>query len=79
MDWTQHIHSDPEILSGKPVIKGTRLSVDWILRLLAAGWTEQQLFDSCPHLTPEALQAVFAFLADYITEEALYTLPQKSG
>jgi uncharacterized protein (DUF433 family) len=79
MDWTQYIHSDPDILSGKPVIKGTRLSVDWILRLLATGWTEQQLFESYPHLTPEALQAVFAFLADYITEEALYTLPQKSG
>jgi uncharacterized protein (DUF433 family) len=79
MDWTQYIHSDPDILLGKPVIKGTRLSVDWILRLLAAGWTKQQLFESYPHLTPEALQAVFAFLADYITEEALYTLPQKSG
>ncbi|HEX8684401.1 MAG TPA: DUF433 domain-containing protein [Ardenticatenaceae bacterium] len=79
MDWTQHIHSDREILLGKPVIKGTRLTVDWILRLLATGWTEQQLFESYPHLTPQALQAVFAFLADYITEEALYTLPQKSG
>jgi uncharacterized protein (DUF433 family) len=79
MDWTQYIHSDPDILLGKPVIKGTRLTVDWILRLLATGWTEQQLFESYPHLTPEALQAVFAFLADYITEEALYTLPQKSG
>ncbi len=48
MDWTQHIHSDPEILLGKPVIKGTWLSIDWILRLLTAGWTEQQLFESYP-------------------------------
>lgn len=37
MDWRQHIHSDPEILSGKLVVKGTRLSVDFLLELLAAG------------------------------------------
>ena len=37
MDWREHIHSDPEILSGKPVVKGTRLTVDFLLELLAAG------------------------------------------
>lgn len=41
MDWRPHIHSDPETLLGKPVVKGTRLAVDFILRLLATGWTEQ--------------------------------------
>ena len=43
MDWRQYIHSDPEILLGKPVVKGTRLSVEFILGLFAAGWTEQQV------------------------------------
>lgn len=51
MDRREHIHSDPEILSGKPVVEGTRLSVDFLLELLANGWSEEQLFDSYPGLT----------------------------
>lgn len=64
VDWRRHIHSDPEILVGKPVVKGTRLAVEFILRLYAAGWTEQQVLASYPTLTPEVLRAVFAFAAD---------------
>ncbi len=45
MDWRQYIHSDPEIALGKPVVKGTRLSVEFILELFAAGWTEGQVID----------------------------------
>lgn len=75
MDWRDYIHSDPEILVGKPVIKGTRLAVDFILRLLAQGWTEQQLFANYPTLTPEALRAIFAFVAECMQEEALYAVP----
>jgi len=62
MDWRQYIHSDPEILLGKPVIKGTRLAVEFILRLFAVGWTEQQILENYPTLTPEALRVVFAFM-----------------
>jgi uncharacterized protein (DUF433 family) len=58
MDWWQVIHSDPEILNGKPVVKGTRLSVEFLLGLFAAGWTEQQVLENYPTLTPEALRAV---------------------
>ena len=54
MNWHQHIHSDPEVLLGKPVVKGTRLAVEFILQLLAAGWTEQQILENYPTLTPEA-------------------------
>lgn len=75
MDWRLYIHSDPEVLLGKPVIKGTRLSIDFLLRLLSAGWTEQQLLESYPTLTPEALRALFAFAADMMSEETLYLLP----
>lgn len=79
MDWRQYIHSDPNILLGKPVVKGTRLAVDFLLRLLAAGWTEQQLLESYPTLTSEALRAVFAFAAECMSEEALYTNPAMVG
>jgi uncharacterized protein (DUF433 family) len=50
MNWQEHIVSDQEVLLGKPTIKGTRISVELILELLAAGWTEQQLLESYPHL-----------------------------
>jgi len=64
VNWQERIHSDPEILLGKPVVKGTRLSVDFILSLFAAGWTEEQVLENYPHLTREDLRAVFAFAAE---------------
>ena len=78
MDWRPYIHSNREILLGKPIIKGTRLAVDFILGLLAAGWTEQQVLENYPTLTPEALRAVFAFAADCIRDEALFTFPARA-
>lgn len=74
IDWTQYIHSDPRILVGKPVVKGTRLSVEFLLRLFAAGWTESQVLENYPRLTPQALRAVFAFAAESTGNETLYTL-----
>ena len=75
MDWKQYIHSDPDILLGKPVVKGTRLSVDFILRLFANGWTEQQVLENYPTLTPQALRAVFAFVAETLTDTAMFPIP----
>jgi uncharacterized protein (DUF433 family) len=60
MNVRDHIHRDPAILCGKPVARGTRLSVAFLLELVAAGWTDQQILDSYPHLTPAGLQAVHA-------------------
>jgi len=78
MDWRQHIHSDPHILQGKPVVKGTRLSVDFILGLLAAGWSEQQILHNYPALTPESLRAVFAFAQECTQDVTLHELPVAS-
>lgn len=74
MDWRDHIHSDPKILVGKPVVKGTRLSVEFILGLFGSGWTERQVLENYPRLTPEALRAVFAFAAECLGEESYYIL-----
>jgi uncharacterized protein (DUF433 family) len=74
MDWREYIHSDPEVLLGKPVVKGTRLSVEFILGLFAAGWTEEQVLDNYPTLTPQSLRAVFAFARECMREEALFVL-----
>lgn len=74
IDWRQYVHADPTILVGKPVVKGTRLAVDFILGLFAAGWSEAQVLDSYPGLTREALQAVFAFASACLSDERLYPL-----
>lgn len=77
MNWQQYIHSDPQILVGKPVIKGTRLSVEFILGLFANGWTTEQIMENYPTLTTNALQAVFAFAAECMQEEFFYVFPEK--
>lgn len=75
VDWKKFIHSDPDILLGKPVVKGTRLSVEFILGLFSNGWTEQQVLENYPTLTKESLLAVFAFATDCMREESLYSIP----
>lgn len=77
-DWRKFIHSDPEILLGKPIVKGTRLSVEFILGLFAEGWTEQQVMENYPTLTPASLQAVFAFTTDCMREESLYAISSET-
>ncbi|MBL8091622.1 MAG: DUF433 domain-containing protein [Anaerolineales bacterium] len=72
MDWKKYIHSDPEVLMGKPVVKGTRLAIDFIVGLFAAGWTEKQVLENYPTLTSESLRAVFAYVAESMREETLF-------
>jgi len=67
MNWEDYIHSDPDVLLGKPVFKGTRLSVEFILRLFSAGWTEKQILENYPNLTPEALRAMFGYIHRQVT------------
>jgi len=69
MNWKNYIGSDPEVLAGKPVVKGTRLSVELILDRLADGWSDQDLYRSYPNLMPEALHAVFAFASEVMRDE----------
>lgn len=64
MDWQERIEVNPKILLGKPVIKGTRLSVEFLLKLLAERWTHEQILYSYSHLSPEDLRAVLSFADD---------------
>lgn len=57
MNWKDHITSDAGILSGKPAIKGTRISVELILELFSKGWTEEQILESYPSLSVTPLHA----------------------
>ncbi len=67
--WRERIVADPEVLAGKPAIRGTRISVELILDRLAAGWTVDGLIDAYPHLQREDVQAALAFAADLMGEE----------
>lgn len=71
--WHDIIHSDPNILGGKPVVRGTRLSVDFLLGLLDAGWSEEQVLDNYPSLVPDSLRAIFDYAAESLREEAYLT------
>lgn len=69
MNWREHITSDKEILLGKPTIKGTRISVELILELLANGWSEKQILESYSNLSDKDLKAMYAYLKERIEKE----------
>jgi uncharacterized protein (DUF433 family) len=70
-DWKDRIVCDPDILCGKPRIRGTRIGVEFVLDRLADGWGEAEILDSYPRVTRGDLQAVFAFARDCIRKETL--------
>ena len=74
MNWQEYIISDPKVLIGKPIIKGTRISVELILELFSLGWTEEQILDSYPSLSNESLKAVFAYSKECIQQELYFTI-----
>jgi len=70
IDWTKYIDSDPEILVGKPIVKGTRLSVEFICELLSEGWSIEKILENYPQLTKEKIQAVFAYISEMCKQES---------
>ncbi len=75
MNWKEHITVDKGVLAGKPVINGTRISLEFIIERLAQGWTEKDLLENYPRLTPIDLQAVFAYIQECIQDGLLINYP----
>jgi uncharacterized protein (DUF433 family) len=71
----QRIVVDPKILTGKPVIRGTRLAVEFILELLSQGWSEAQIMDNYPGLTREDIAACLAYSGWLLRTERVYPIP----
>ena len=69
------IQSDPKVMMGKPVITGTRITVELILEKLAAGETIEQLLEAHPRLTHKAILAALAFAAQALKADVVYPLP----
>ena len=68
------VELNPEVMQGKPVIRGTRVPVELLLRKLAEGARTQDLLDAYPRLTEEDIHAALAYAADTIAHEVLATL-----
>lgn len=71
MKYHPRIERNPEIMVGKPVIKGTRVTVEQILRKLAGGMTFEEILQDHPHLTREDIFAAQEFAADYLADEEI--------
>lgn len=74
-DWQERIVVDQKVLVGKPLIRGTRLSVEFILDLLANDWTIEQILSEYPQLAREDVMAVLKYAAEMAKEEQVYPLP----
>ncbi|MCZ7392423.1 MAG: DUF433 domain-containing protein [Candidatus Methanoperedens sp.] len=70
------IQSDPRIMMGKPVIAGTRITVELILEKLAAGETIEQILEAHPRLTRKAIHAALAFAAEALRADVVYPQPE---
>ncbi len=74
MNWQDHISFASDVLCGKPVIKGTRLSVERVVELLASGWSEQQILDNYPGITHEDISACLYYAGDVLKSERVIPL-----
>jgi uncharacterized protein (DUF433 family) len=75
MVWQDRISVDPKVLVGKPVIKGTRIAVEFVLELLAESWSHEQILENYPQLTPDDIQAALHYAAEALRQERVYPLP----
>lgn len=74
MNWQERITIDPKVLVGKPVIQGTRISVELIVDLLAEGWTTEQILASYANLTAEDIRACLAYASELLHAEKVFPL-----
>ena len=79
MDWRERIVSNPDILVGKPSVKGTRISVELILGWLANGWSHEMILDSYPHLVRDDILAALAFAAEMLREESYVAIDKAAA
>lgn len=74
MAWKGRIIIDPDVLAGKPVIKGTRIAVEFIVGLLADGWTHEIILENYPQLKKDDIFAALSYARDVLKDEKVYPL-----
>lgn len=75
MNWQDRIVIDPGVPTGKPVIKGTRMALEFVIELLAEKWTHEQILKNYPQLAEEDIQAALHYAAEVLKQEHVYPLP----
>lgn len=75
MEWRDRISVDSKVLVGKPVIKGTRIAVEFVVDLLARGWTTEDILREYDHLSADDVQACLAYASEVLKSERVYLLP----
>jgi uncharacterized protein (DUF433 family) len=71
---TDRVEINPSVMQGKPVIRGTRIPVELLLRKLAEGATSEELLDAYPRLTVDDIRAALAYAADAIGHETVFAI-----
>jgi uncharacterized protein (DUF433 family) len=66
---------NPDVLGGKPIIKGTRISVEFVVGLLAQNWSEDDILKEYDHITHDDIQACLGYAHQLLTDEKLYPVP----
>ena len=79
MNWQARIEINPKVLCGKPVVKGTRLAVEFVIDLLAHGCTVEEVLDNYPQLTREDIHACLAYAGDLVQEQVVYPVGAAPG
>jgi uncharacterized protein (DUF433 family) len=74
MSWNERIELNPEVLVGKPVVRGTRLAVEFVLEMLAHGTTEEEILANYPRLTRADILACVAYAAELVKSERVLPL-----
>jgi len=74
MDWQSRITLNPSILVGKPIIKGTRLAVEFVIDLLAQGWSMEEILRNYPGITVTDIQACLHYASASLKSEKVYTI-----
>jgi uncharacterized protein (DUF433 family) len=75
MTWQERIVLDPAVLTGKPTVKGTRISVEFVVDLLARGWSKDEILREYDHLSAEDIQACLAYASELLQSERVYPTP----
>ncbi len=70
--WTERIVLDPKILVGKPVVRGTRIAVEFVMELLGEGWSEEEILRNYPGLTAEDIRACCRYAGTLLSEERVF-------
>jgi uncharacterized protein (DUF433 family) len=74
MSWKERIAVDPDVLTGKPVIRGTRIAAEFVIDLLAQGWRKEDITENYPGITDEDIKACLDYASELMPAERVFPI-----